>query len=61
MVQMNLFSGQEERHRHVDTGGRGGGDQLGQQHCYVYTTMCKIDGGKLLYSRGNSAWCSATT
>ena len=57
MVLMNLFAGQEERHRRRQwtcghSSGRKGWDKLREMHyalpsepqrAYRYTTMCKID------------------
>ena len=45
---MNLFAGQEQRHRHREqtcghSGRWEGWDELGDQDWHVYTTMCKTD------------------
>ena len=63
MALMKLSAGQQWKHRHrerscVDSGGRRGLDKLRKWHGNIYTTMCEIVSGKLLYSTGNSAWCS---
>ena len=68
MVQMNLFAGQEYRHRCREwtcghgEGGRGGGMnwEIGID---IYTLPCvkQIASGKMLYSAGSSALCSVMT
>ena len=47
-VQMNLFVGQEQKHRHTEQtcghrGRRQGWDELGDQDSNIYITICKID------------------
>ena len=53
MVLMNLFVGQEQRHRHREelcghNRGRRGWDELGEQHGNIYITVCNTASGSLL-------------
>ena len=60
MVLMNLFAGQQWRCRHREqTCGhreqrRRGWNEWRQYHGNMYTTICKIASGNLLYDSGNS-------
>ena len=42
-------------------GGKGGGDELGEWHWQIHTTLYKIVSGKLLNSTRSSAPCSVMT
>ena len=57
MVLMNLFAGQQWRHRHreqiCDTGGRTVWDELREFCGNVYITIRKIVSGNLLYNAGS--------
>ena len=68
MVLMNLFAGQQWRckHRgqsygHGEQGGRRGWDRGREYHGSIYTIICKIASGNLLYDSGNSNGGSITT
>ena len=48
MILMNLFAGQQWRHRHREQtsghrGGRRGWDEWREQHGNIHLTICKID------------------
>ena len=48
IVLMNLFAGQQWRHRHKEqtfghSGERKGWDDLREKHCNIHITVCKID------------------
>ena len=60
---MNLFAGQQWRHRHREqTYGHGMGeegemDEKREWHGNIYTTICKIAIGNLLMKQGTQTGC----
>ena len=67
VAQMNLFPGREQRHRDWACGREAGGEGETSWETridiLIYTRLGikQLASRKLLYSAGNSAWCSAMT
>ena len=63
MVLMNLFAGQQRRHRHREqncgwrVGRRGGTNGEGSMETYPLPCVKEMAGGNLLYDSGNSRLC----
>ena len=45
----------------MEAAGRWGWDELGDHHWHMYTAMCEIVSGRLLYSTGSLSWSSVMT
>ena len=64
MVLMNLTAGKEQRCRQSEcTSGHseGGKERDERRRQYIYTTLCKTAGEKMLDSTGSPAWYAVTT
>ena len=64
MVLMNLIAGKEQRCRQSEcTSGHSEGrkEQDERRRQYIYATLCKTTGEKMLDNTGSPAWCAVTT